>query len=63
MFFKANKTIPTQKRYMEGLNELGASWNETTSNERVNYFFTVPKDSVEPAMEFMYNAITGPLFK
>lgn len=63
MFFKANKAIPTQKRYMERLNELGASWNGTTSNERVNYFFTVPKDSVEPAMEFMYNAITGPLFK
>ena len=63
MFFKANKTIPNQKRYMERLNELGASWNGTTSNERVNYFFTVPKDSVEPAMEFMYNAITGPLFK
>ncbi|MCH7973868.1 MAG: insulinase family protein [Bacteroidetes bacterium] len=63
MFFKANKTIPNQKRYMERLNELGARWNGTTSTERVNYFFTVPKDSVEPAMVFMYNAITGPVFK
>ena len=63
MFFKANRTIPNQKRYMERLNELGASWNGTTSQERVNYFFTVPKDSVVPAMVFMYNAITGPLFK
>ncbi len=63
MFFKANKTIPNQKRYMERLNELGASWNGSTSQERVNYFFTVPKDSVKPAMVFMYNAITGPLFK
>jgi zinc protease len=63
MFFKANKKIPTQERYMERLRELGASWNGTTSDERVNYFFTVPKDSVEEAMVFMYDAITGPLFQ
>jgi zinc protease len=63
MFFKANKVIPNQEAYLERLRELGASWNGSTGNERVNYFFTVPKDSIEPAMVFMYDAITGPLFK
>ncbi|GAB4332591.1 MAG: hypothetical protein Kow0037_10250 [Calditrichia bacterium] len=63
MFFKANKYIPSQEAYMERLRELGALWNGTTSEERVNYFYTVPKDSLEPAMEFMFQAITAPLFK
>ena len=63
MFFKANRVIPTQERYLERLRELGAQWNGTTGDERVNYFFTVPKDSLAPAMTFMYNAITGPLFQ
>ncbi len=63
IFFKANKVIPNQERYLERLRELGASWNGTTGDERVNYFFTVPKDSLAPAMVFMYNAITGPLFQ
>jgi zinc protease len=62
MFFKANKVIPSQERYMERLRELGAVWNGTTGDERVNYFFTLPKDSLVPAMEFMYNAATAPLF-
>ncbi len=63
MFFKANRVIPDQERYLGRLRELGASWNGTTSDERVNYFFTVPKDSIAPAMVFLYNAITGPLFQ
>src|SRR5688572_28447041 len=38
MFFKANKTIPSQEKYLRRLNQLGAQWNGTTSEERVNYF-------------------------
>lgn len=62
MFFKVNKAIPNQERYLERLRELGAVWNGTTSDERVNYFFTVPRDSIVPALNFMYDAISGPLF-
>lgn len=62
MFFKANKAIPSQERYLERTRELGASWNGTTGDERVNYYFTVPRDSLVPSMVFMYNAITAPLF-
>ncbi|HTY10221.1 MAG TPA: pitrilysin family protein [Bacteroidota bacterium] len=63
MFFKANEAIPNQERYMERIRELGASWNGTTSDERVNYFITLGRDSLEPGMQFMYDAITAPLFK
>ncbi len=62
MFFKANGEIPSQEKYMERIRELGAVWNGTTSAERVNYFITLPKDSLVPGLEFMYNAITSPLF-
>jgi zinc protease len=62
MFFKANRAIPSQEKYLERLREIGASWNGSTGDERVNYFFTVPRDSIIPSLVFMYNAITGPLF-
>lgn len=62
MFFKANRTIPSQERYLQRLRELGASWNGTTSEERVNYFATVGADSVRPMLQFMEDAIRYPLF-
>lgn len=62
LFFKANRTIPTQERYLERLRELGASWNGTTSEERVNYYVTVGTDSLVPAIQFMEDAIRYPLF-
>jgi zinc protease len=62
MFFKANSKIPNQEAYMERLRELGATFNGTTSDERVNYFITAPKDSLEQCVQFMFDAITSPLF-
>jgi zinc protease len=62
MFFKANESIPSQEKYMERLRELGMIFNGSTSSERVNYFFTVHKDSLLPAMDFMKAAILTPLF-
>ena len=41
MFFKANKDIPSQEEFIKRANELGALWNGTTSNERVNYFIII----------------------
>ena len=62
MFFKANRTIPNQERYLERTNELGSVWNGTTSTERVNYFMTLGVDSLEAGMQFMEDAIRYPLF-
>jgi zinc protease len=62
MFFKANEVIPNQERFLERGRELGMTWNGTTSEERVNYFFTLPKDSLRQGLEFMNAAIRTPLF-
>jgi zinc protease len=62
MFFKANRAIPSQERYLQRLRELGASWNGTTSEERVNYYATLGVDSIRPMLQFMEDAIRYPLF-
>jgi zinc protease len=62
MFFKANASIPTQERYLERAQELGMSWNGTTSEERVNYYFTFGKDNLKEGLEFMKAAAQTPLF-
>jgi zinc protease len=62
MFFKANRTIPSQELYLRRLNQLGAAWNGTTSEERVNYYITIGKDSLVPGLQFMEDAIRYPLF-
>ena len=62
MFFKANRTIPSQEAYLRRLNQLGAQWNGTTSEERVNYFITLGVDSLVQGLQFMEDAIRYPLF-
>lgn len=61
MFFRANRTIPDQERYLERLREIGAIPGASTGRE-VNYFVTVSADSAEPALQFMEEAIRYPLF-
>jgi zinc protease len=62
MFFKANRTIPSQEQYLARLRQLGGQWNGTTSEERVNYYVTVGTDSMVPTMQFLEDAIRYPLF-
>jgi zinc protease len=62
MFFKANKTIPSQEAYLRRLNQLGAQWNGGTNTEQVNYFITLGVDSLVPGLQFMEDAIRFPLF-
>ena len=62
MFFKANALIPTQEKYLERMQELGMSFNGTTGEERVNYFFTFNKDNLKEGLEFMRAAAITPLF-
>jgi len=62
MFFKANRTIPSQEAYLRRLNQLGAQWNGTTSEERVNYYITLGVDSLVSGLQFMEDAIRYPLF-
>lgn len=62
MFFKANKDIPSQEDFLKRVNELGIVFNGTTSDERVNYFFTLSNRNLEEGLEFMNSAIRYPLF-
>jgi zinc protease len=62
MFFKANKDIPSQEEFLKRVNELGIVFNGTTSDERVNYFFTLSNRNLEPGLQFMNSAIRYPLF-
>ena len=62
MFFKANKDYPSQEVFMARTRELGIVFNGTTSEERVNYFFTLPKTNLEDGLKFMNSAIRYPLF-
>lgn len=62
MFFKANKDIPSQEEFLARVNELGISFNGTTSDERVNYFITLSNTKMDEGLEFMNSAIRYPLF-
>ena len=63
MFFKANRDYPNQEKFLKRTQELGAIWNGTTSEERVNYFFTFHKDSLQAGLNFMNAAIRFPIYK
>jgi zinc protease len=63
MFFKANKAFPEPDQFVARASELGAEFNGTTSEERVNYYLTVPADSVEGGMRFLAAALTNPVFR
>lgn len=62
MFFKANRDLPSQEAFLARINELGISFNGTTSNERVNYFLTLSNAKVSEGLKFMNSAIRYPLF-
>ncbi len=63
MFFKANERIPDQEAYLRRARELGMDWNGTTSEERVNYFFTLHRKNLRAGLDFMSDAIRTPLFR
>ena len=63
MFFKANSAHPNPDDFIGRASELGAEFNGTTSEERVNYYLTVPADSAEGGMKFLAAALINPLFR
>jgi zinc protease len=63
MFFKANRDYPNQEKFLKRTQELGAIWNGTTANERVNYYFTFDRDSLGAGLKFMDAAIQYPIYK
>lgn len=63
MIFGANLRWPSSGEFMNRLSELGADFNGTTSEERVNYYLTLAADSIEPGMRALAAALRTPLFR
>ncbi len=63
MFFKANRDYPTQELLLNHIMELGANFNGTTAEEKVNYFFTFHRDSLESGLKFMNAAMRFPIYR
>lgn len=62
MFFKANDQLPKPDEFIERASELGAVFNGTTQEERVNYYMTLPADSIEGGMRLIAAALRTPKF-
>ncbi|MBL8961480.1 MAG: insulinase family protein, partial [Gemmatimonadetes bacterium] len=62
MFFKANEALPNPDEFLSRASDLGAVFNATTQEERVNYYMTLPKDSVAGAIQLMAAAMRTPMF-
>jgi len=45
------------------VDDLGIVYNGVTHEELVEYYFTLPKQNLEPGLDFMATSITSPLFK
>ena len=63
MFFKANSDYPRPDEFINRASELGAVFNGNTREEVVNYYLTLPKDSIEGGMRFLASALKSPLFR
>jgi zinc protease len=63
MFFRANSKFPQPEAFVDRAGDLGAVFNGTTTEERVNYYLTVPSDSMEAGIRFLAPALMSPLFR
>ncbi|HKS07593.1 MAG TPA: pitrilysin family protein [Gemmatimonadaceae bacterium] len=62
MFFKANDDYPDPDGVMNRASMLGAIFNAETHEEMVNYYLTVPSDSLQGAMQLLSSALQRPRF-
>ena len=63
MFFKANRAFPEPDDFIQRLGDIGAVFNGTTSEERVNYYMTVTADRLGDAVYLLSTALRTPLFR
>src|ERR1700674_334985 len=63
MFFKANSTYSEPNQFWDRASELGAVFNGTTAEERVNYFMTVPAEKLGDGIHLLATALRAPLFR
>jgi zinc protease len=62
MFFKGNKAIANAEEYVRSIGQLGITYNGSTREEVVNYYFTTTSPNLRTAMQFMKDSVRYPLF-
>jgi zinc protease len=63
MFFRANSTYPEPNQFWDRASDLGAVFNGTTAEERVNYYMTVPAEKLADGIHLLSTALREPLFR
>jgi zinc protease len=63
MFFRANSTYPEPNQFWDRASDLGAVFNGTTAEERVNYYMTVPAEKLADGIHLLATALREPLFR
>lgn len=63
MFFRANSTYPEPNQFWDRASDLGAVFNGTTAEERVNYYMTVPAEKLSDGIHLLATALREPLFR
>ncbi len=63
MFFRANSKYPEPNQFWDKASDLGAVFNGTTQEERVNYYMTVPAEKLADAVQLLATALREPLFR
>jgi zinc protease len=63
MFFRANARFREPEAFVGHAGDLGAVFNGTTQEERVNYYITLSADSVNAGIRFLAAALLSPLFR
>jgi zinc protease len=62
MFFKANARLPEPDEFIHRSSGLGAVFNGTTQEERVNYYMSLPAGSLDSGLRLMAGALREPKF-
>jgi zinc protease len=63
MFFRADSTFPEPNQFWDRASDLGAVFNGTTAEERVNYYMTVPQEKLGEGIRLLAAALRAPLFR
>jgi zinc protease len=63
MFFRADSAYPEPDAFQQRAASLGAVFNGSTQEERVNYYLTLPSDSLLAGMQLLAAAVKHPLFR
>ncbi len=62
MFFKPNKAVVDGEAYTADIGQMGITYNGTTREEVVNYYFNTTSPNLETAIHFMKDSTRFPTF-